>query len=79
MSVIPVRSSTPGIGGAITPSSGGGNAGDFQQLLRDSLSLISHIDSGGIPAIQRNIAQLDVASRKLASQHSKHEHNDAQA
>jgi hypothetical protein len=48
---------------------------DFQRLLRDSLSLVSHIDTGGVPSIQRNLTQLDVASRKLVRQHTKHDAN----
>lgn len=42
---------------------------DFSQLLRDSLSLVKHIDRGGIPSIQRSIPQLELASRKLVRQH----------
>ena len=40
---------------------------DFNKLLRESMSLVSHIDTQGVPVIQRNIAQLDSMSRKLAA------------
>jgi len=40
---------------------------DFEALERQSQTLVKHIvDVHGVPTIQRNIAQLDAVSRKLA-------------
>lgn len=39
----------------------------FNKLLRESMGLVSHFDTQGMPAIQRSIAQLDSYSRKLAA------------
>ena len=39
----------------------------FGKLLRESMGLVSHFDTQGVPSIQRNITQLDAYSRKLAA------------
>ncbi len=46
-------------------------AKNFEKLVRDSAALISDIDAGGGPILQRNLAQLDAASRLLAQSHPK--------
>lgn len=38
---------------------------DWERLAQESMTLVSHIDTQGVPTIQKNIAQLDAASRKL--------------
>jgi hypothetical protein len=45
------------------------NRKDFTSLLRDSQNILGDIDEG--PNLQRNLAQLDAASRRLARSQSK--------
>lgn len=54
---------------------------DFSKLLRESMGLVSHIDTQGVPAIQRNLNQLDALSRKIAAktQPKTDTYTDAQA
>jgi nuclear pore complex protein Nup93 len=59
------------------PKNTGGKA-DFTALLRDSMNLVKHIDTAGMPAIQRSLPQLELASRKLIRSQPAVDANSAQ-